>query len=149
MSKSAFSLIEVLVFTSILSIFFVAAATVTTVSLRNLKISERKIIATRHMEDVTSWLRAQKESDWNTFAEKASAGGGNTYCFNLTSISWPSAGACGETYALGNTFRREVNLVNNSDAQITSTVSVTWQDSIGIGGTMGVLLNTVYSVWEQ
>ncbi|MDO8498060.1 MAG: type II secretion system protein, partial [bacterium] len=70
MSKSAFSLIEVLVFTSILSIFFVAAATVTTVSLRNLKISERKIIATRYMEDVASWLRAQKESDWNTFAEK-------------------------------------------------------------------------------
>ncbi|MDO8496935.1 MAG: hypothetical protein Q7S61_00130, partial [bacterium] len=127
-----------------------AAATVTTVSLRNLKISERKIIATRYMEDVASWLRAQKESDWNTFAEKASAGGGNTYCFNSTSISWPSASVCGETYALGNTFRREVNLVTDpSNAQVTSTVSVTWQDSIGIGGTMGVLLNTVYSVWEQ
>ena len=48
--KNGFSLIEVLVFITIMSLVFVTAASVVAISLGNLKINEHKLVATRYGE---------------------------------------------------------------------------------------------------
>ena len=75
--KKSFTLIEVLIFVTILSLFFVVASAVTITSLQNLKVQEHKILATRYAEELLEWLRGEKEVDWNKFINYR----GN-YCFN-------------------------------------------------------------------
>lgn len=151
-----FSLVEVLIFTAILAIFFVVASEVTTASLRNMKISEHKIIATRYAEELESWLQSQRETNWNNFVAKSS-GPGTYYCFkNDISSGWPASGDCGATdytAVVGRTpaiFKRNVKLVNvgGSGLQVDVTVNVSWQE---VGGTVPnpVQIQTRYSVWEQ
>jgi prepilin-type N-terminal cleavage/methylation domain len=60
--KKSFTLIEVLIFVTILSLFFVAAAAVTIVSLRNLKVQEHKILATRYAEELLELAKREKRS---------------------------------------------------------------------------------------
>lgn len=144
---SGFSLIEVLVFVSILSLFFVAAATVVTVSLRNMKINEKKIVATRYAEDLSEWLRSERDVDWtqfvNNYADK-------TYCFNTDLPDWFSAmppSACNYSFSANN-FKRYATLTKISETQVDVLLHVEWQDSIGLGGTMQVPMATTFTIWD-
>jgi len=140
----SFSLIEVLVFISILSIFFVAAASVTVVSLRNMKINEHKILATHYAEELLGWLRNEKETDWNTFVQNSN----NTYCFHETPISdWGGLGSCDVDDKLAIIFKRELVLshVGGSPTQINVKITVSWSDT---GIDYSVPLSTVLTVWE-
>lgn len=140
----SFSLIEVLVFVSILSIFFVAAASVTVVSLRNMKINEHKILATHYAEELLGWLRNEKETDWNAFVPNSN----KTYCFYVTPISdWGGLGSCAEDDKLAVIFKRELVLshVGGSPTQINVKITVSWSDT---GTTYSVPLSTVLTVWE-
>ena len=140
--KKSFTLIEVLIFVTILSLFFVTAAAVTITSLRNLKIQENKILATRYAQELLEWLRGEKEADWNNFTTK-----NNTYCFNSSPIpSWGSAGNC-SNYGLNNLYKREVNLnpQGNPPYQVNVSITVSWQE---LGQIYQVPLNTVFTVWE-
>jgi type II secretory pathway pseudopilin PulG len=145
-NNKAFSLIEVLIFVSILSIFFVAVATVTVASLRNMKINEHKILATYYAEQLLEWVRDQKEADWMAFLSKSAEGSGKKYCFNSTTLSWPSEGQC-TTYGLLSFFKRDLKLVTTSSgSQINATVTISWQE---VGNNYQVPLATVFTVWED
>lgn len=144
--KQSFSLVEVLVFTSIMSVFLVIAASVVTVSLRNMKFNEHKIAAAHYARQLEEWLRTQKEIDWIAFT--ANAGTSGTYCFNSMTISgWGSSGTCGASYSLNSTFKREVILSNigSPPYQVNATITVSWRD---LGQNHNVQTKTVFSVLE-
>jgi type II secretory pathway pseudopilin PulG len=138
-NNKAFSLIEVLIFVSILSIFFVAVATVTVASLRNMKINEHKILATYYAQELVEWLRDQKEADWVTFSTRA-----GTYCFNETPIpsNW-SPTACSPL--LKSFFLRQV-VISVQGEQINIKITVSWDE---LENHYQVPLATVFTVWED
>lgn len=144
---AAFSLIEVLVFISILSVFFVVAMVVVTTSLRNMKVSEHKILAARYAEEGIEWIRSEKERiGWDTFTSLDSISG-TTYCLN--SLEWIS-GTC-TTYALGNPvfFKREVVITNEGSPatiQVNAVVTVKWLETGGV--VYQVPIREVYRIWE-
>ena len=144
-SKKSFTLIEVLIFVTILSLFFVTAITITVVSLRNLKIQEHKILATRYAEELLEWLRGEKEADWNQFTTHS-----GPYCFNSSPIpmsNWPTSGNCPPASFLNNLYKREVILTPQGSPpyQVNVSITVLWQE---LGQTYQVPINTVFTVWE-
>ncbi len=143
--KNAFSLIEVLIFVSILSIFFVITASVTVVSLRNMKINEHRILATHYTEELVEWLRDQKETDWTTFSTRVA----DDYCFNESPIDddWVATGAC-TSYELSGIFNRDLifSSVGDPATQVNVEIIVSWQE---LGNNYQVPLTTVFTRWED
>lgn len=124
--KKSFSLIEILVFVTILSLVFISAIAVTTYSLKAMKFNQYKILANHYAEEGLEWVKSQKEEDWNNFTNLDTSGGsGKTYCLNT--LDWASPGLCDGINFFGdpNIYSREVTLtnqganpVNQSDVQI-------------------------------
>ncbi len=148
-NEQSFTLVEVLVFLTILSLFFITVSAITTYSLRNLKTQENKMIATNYAQQLLEWLRGQKEKDWNEFAKKSSTTG-ITYCFNNNlslDSNFPTSGRC-NNYNLDLRFKREAtltNLTNNPVAKIKLGITVKWQEGNNI---FSVPLDTIFSIWE-
>jgi type II secretory pathway pseudopilin PulG len=144
--KKSFSLIEVLVFTAVLGLFFVAAVSVTTFNLKNMKIQEHKILATRYAEEAVEWMKQKKEDDWSVFA------GHNAgyYCLNsLDNLDWTSYSNSSPVctagdYISGTIFKRELLMAKPAD-QVNTTVTVTWQD---MGTDLSVKIKTVFKLLE-
>ena len=134
----SFSLIEVLVFTAVLGLFFVAAISVTTFNLKNMKIQEHKILATRYAEEGVEWLKQEKEDGWVEFIARGSATPGTTYCLN--SLGWTPPSSCAG-YSLGIIFKRELVIKDSGETKIT----VYWQD---MGTDLKVEINTVFKLLE-
>lgn len=138
------TLLEVLVFVTILSMLFVGVAAATTSSLRRAQFNQRKIFATRFTEELEEWMRGEKEASWTTFAAKSAVSPGNIYCFNSVTLSWPAVGSCGSTYGLTNLYKREATLIGTG-SQITVNIEVEWLDG---ANTFSVPVTTVFSQWE-
>lgn len=145
----AFSLIEVLVFVTILSLLFVSAASITTYLLRTSKFNENKILATHYAEEGLEWVKSDKEDDWNKFTSlDSSAGTGTTYC--IITLDWYAPGACSGTYFLGtpNIFLREVLLTNEGSNPVNQTevqVTVYWEEG---DKTFNVKINSTQKILE-
>lgn len=137
-----FSLVEVLVFVTILSLFFITAVSITTFSLRNIKIQEHKILATRYAEDANEWIRQEKEDDWQVFISR-----GAVYCLN--SLDWNTTTNCGENYTLGppNIFKRYIAITKSGNPvdKVETSLAVSWLEN-GISQT--VLLKSVFNRLE-
>ena len=86
----AFSLIEVLIFVVVFSLFFVTAASIVTTTLRITKENQNKIKASHYVEELREWLRSEKETNW----------GGSIYVGSINSFteqvsqSSPTTGFC-------------------------------------------------------
>ena len=155
----SFSLIEVIIFVSILGLFFIFAATVATSSLRDMQINEHKIIATHYAEQMLEWLKAKKMIDWDHISMSMSSNGGSTYCFNQTlftdiaTFPTPTEGwqnTCAST--LSPFFKREVTLTRDTTGcggtyvcKVKVVIKVKWQEH---GNNYEVPINTVFSIWE-
>ncbi|MEI6532937.1 MAG: prepilin-type N-terminal cleavage/methylation domain-containing protein [Candidatus Roizmanbacteria bacterium] len=178
LNKNGFSLIEVLVFITILSMFFVVAASVVTVSLKDMKINENKILATQYAEQLAEWLYAQKESNWGgtsyssdcgttcSFTENVTKSGDNTnYCFNgsinISSTTWPTSSnstgnPCSGAFDLplydGSTvhrFKREVKFVKKGvDTVVTDVHATVTVQWKDYGNTYTTISDTLYSTRE-
>jgi prepilin-type N-terminal cleavage/methylation domain len=147
MNKKSFSLIEVLVFVSILSVFFVAALTVSVYYLRMTKSQQYKIIATHLAEEAVEWLKSEKESDWLQFVsyDTSTSYQGTKYC--LKNLNWSTDNPCPETSAI---FKRELlikNIGNPGDpvSQVEADITVSWLEN---NGENKVSLKTVLTVLE-
>lgn len=145
--KSGFSLVEVLIFVTILALFFVTAAAVITTSLNNTSTNQHKILATHYAEELLEWLRSQKESDWNAFTTNyTSPAPGKTYCF--PDLSWNNAGACGSAQKVASIFTRQAILTNDGNSpsvSINTAITVTWNEPSGL---FRIPLNSVFYIWE-
>lgn len=150
-SLRGFSLIEVLIFVSILGIFFVIALSTTVSALRDMKFNEHKILATRYAEDLMEWLKSQKEKEFNAFvAYDTSSGTGTTYCFNSVSINtWPAAGDCSSVGLNPAIYKRSVIIKRNGGATTSSSVelsvTVEWDE---LGVTKSVPVNSTLYIYE-
>lgn len=149
--KKSFSLIEVLIFISILSLFFATAAAVVTISLRNMKINEHKILATRYAEELLEWLRGEKEEDWTMFVSlRTDAAETRTYCFNsqLTS-NWPAVSNCQSYYGISGInpviYKRSASLKRNGENQVDVLITVDWQEA---GVNYSVPIKSTFTLWE-
>lgn len=145
-----FSLVEVLIFISILAVFFVVAASVATYSLRVMQSNESRLLATRYAEELVEWLRGEKEQDWNQFNNKASNSPGTAWCFNADTISnFPgSSGSCAASdFSLGNPdrFKRNVVLIQDSTGGVRTNITVSWQEG---SSTFSVPINTLFAPLE-
>lgn len=144
--KKSFSLIEVVVVTSILSIFFVVAVSVLVVVLRNMKTNEHKIYATHYVGQLEDWLRTQKELNWVDFSTRS-----GTFCFNdETQMAWPgSPGDCVGAPASLNPpiYNRRVELPGcaGSCVQVGATITVSWKE---LGKDYMVQTKPVFSLLE-
>ena len=148
-------MIEVLVFVSILSLFFVTTAAITASSLKQMTISQHRITASRYAEDLVEFMRGEKDENWTDFVAKASSSG-VTYCFNdpietSTHLSTISASSCdsynGITGSTSPIFKREVTLTaqNSPTTQVRVSVLVSWLEGSVV---YSVPVDTVLSVWE-
>lgn len=142
---------EIIISVTILSVFFVMAISTATAMIHNMKVTEHRLLATYYAEDLMTWLRSERERDWQEFKEmaldpvtSATVPGGRTYCVNraatadetlstlLTSdSSCASADYSGIVHPSDTNakiYKRQVNIrVNpaNTD-QIDATVTIWW-----------------------
>ena len=149
-SNNGFSLVEVLVFLTIISLVFIVGATVATVSIKNSISAENKILATRYAEELKEWLKGQKEADWQTFTAKDTSanGSGTKYCFTNEPVSaWPAAVACQQTDVVtGTIFQRQATLTfDNIRNQVDAAITVSWNEA---GNSFSVPINTIFAPFE-
>lgn len=150
-TKYAFSLIEVLVFVTILALFFISAAAVVTASLRNMKLNEHKIIASHCAEELLEWFRGEKETDWDVFITKkvnnANNSEDNQICFNSQElISQPesfSTTDCDDS--LDSLYNRGAWFIKKGTTQVDVFIKVSWKE---LGNTYSVPLRSTFSIWE-
>ncbi|GAB4219136.1 MAG: hypothetical protein Fur009_3750 [Candidatus Microgenomates bacterium] len=148
MKKNSFTLIEILIFTSILSIFFIASLTVVVFFLKNYKTQQYKIVATHLLEEAYEWIKYEKESDWSNFTSfDINAGLGTTYC--LTDLLINNPNNCLDTDVIGSPpiFKREL-LIKNLDSPTTKvevTITVSWNE---INGQNQIYSKQILSILE-
>lgn len=147
-----FTLIEILIFTAIVSVFFVVAAAVSAFSLGVMRNNENRVYATHYAEEAIEWLRNEKETTgWSTFSART-----GTWCLNdtLTNLASAQNSTCPVTgstaYLLGSVdygkhFNREAVLTSVA-GNISANVTVSWKD---VGGTtLSVPVNTIFAQTE-
>lgn len=147
--SKGFSLMEVLVFTTILSMFFVAAASIVTYMVRTAKINEHRILATRYGEELLEWARAERDIDWNAFTANADSAGSTVYCFDTTPPTWTGAvSPC--NYDLDSNFKRTMTLRSLQAAgyifQVDVSITVEWLEG---GKIFTVPVNSTFATLEQ
>lgn len=150
--QQGLSLLELLIFITVLSLIFLGTAYATTRSMQQTQFNKHKLLATRYAEEIEEWMRGKKEEDWADFYNnKAASGDGNTYCFDDevydedNNISWPGVSECGSSYNLDDLYQREAVLIHGAGSQVQVYIEVTWQDGPNI---YSVPIQTVFSRWE-
>jgi prepilin-type N-terminal cleavage/methylation domain-containing protein len=130
-----FTLIEVMIFITILSVVFVAMAGYTAQLIFSMKINEHKTRAAIHAEVVKEWLNGERETDWAVFLTRASAAG-TRYCMNAAVgfgtefAALPVGGPCGFNGVTGVNppiFRRELILTRVGN-QVNADIVVSWME---------------------
>lgn len=149
MNKKGFTLLEVLIFVTLLTIVFVGLAYLATYSIKNTIVSQHKVLATHYGEELQEWLRGEKEAGWEPFVGKAGNPTALIYCVNTlpADISGLTAGSgCGSSYALNSLFKRELRMTRDDDStQVTVFITTSWLEGNNV---LQVPINTVLAVWE-
>ncbi len=146
--SSGFTIIEVLIFVSLITMLFVVITYGITATLRDARISEKKIIATHHGDELKEWLRSEKETDWQVFISfiESSDSDTTTYCFptNEENLGWNHLGPCADYDSNG--FKRQVVLsLDSGHTQATIDIQVSWLDT---KNNYHINNQTVFSVYE-
>lgn len=110
--QAGFSLVEILVFISVLTVALVALIGSVAYSMIVLDNARYQLFATRYSEELAEWFKYQRETEGYDFIATNSSVEGSPYCFNEEDINdtWPASAACTD-YALDNFFKREATLV--------------------------------------
>lgn len=135
----AFSLIEVLVFTAILGFFFVFAASVAISIVRDMKINQHKILATRYASEFSEWLIGEKETNWDTFSSYFSSG--EEICFQT--LAWSHDGRPCDL--IDSKYERFAEFTKQGNDQITVVISVSWSD---LGKNNLITISKSFKPWE-
>ncbi len=161
--EKGFSLMEVLVFTTIFSLFFIVAASVVTTTLRITRENQDKIRSTHHIEELVEWIQSEKEINWGgttnqgglitSFTEQITRPGLTevSFCFNSNPIpGWPSSGLTDCHFTLEGKYRRtatfSATLIEDSYVkQVNANVLVEWFEGEKLYSTP---LKRTFSIWE-
>lgn len=161
MAKNGFTLIEVLIFTALISVIFVVLSYLSIASLFQTKVARHKVFAAHYAEELREWLRGRKEVDWSVF--KTTYANNSNFCFNDSPIPNTDAGngfacvgnncvsdaACAFNPAnsplpLG---KRYVNFVHNVSGtdNVQINIIVSWSEG---DNSYSVPVNTIFSAFE-
>ena len=144
MKQRGFTLIEVLIFATVLSIFFIIAAASINASLNRLKNDEYKILATHYAQELSEWLKFEKEADWNDFIDNIGTTSPVTKSFH--DLSWSNNN---EPMGDPPIFTREATFTEESIGgrivRVNVRIKVYWRHN---GNVHNVSLSTILSVWE-
>jgi Tfp pilus assembly protein PilV len=153
--RQSFSLIEVLIFISILSVFLVTSASIVTVSMHQNAQKINKLKATHYNNQLLEWIRTEKELDWNGLVARGTPT--SVYCFCTETLAWTVAVAdkadCCPT-PLKNIYKRYIILTAGvfapsgftTSSQIEVEIQTEWQEG---GNSYSARLNTLFSPWEE
>lgn len=124
-----FSLVEVLVFVSALTVALVALIGSVTYSSLVLSDARHKLFATRYNEELAEWLKFQRQYyQYQTIAQKSSVQG-SSYCFNTNDLQWPTnLGYCtANDFSLDNFYKRELTLrLDEAAGQINVEITTSY-----------------------
>jgi prepilin-type N-terminal cleavage/methylation domain-containing protein len=141
MGKQGFSLIEVIIFITILALFFVVAAAVTSTTIRNMKINEHKTIATHYADELTEWLRYQKESDWTSFVALS-----GERCFGSDLATNPIGITPCTTNNISPLYTRSAIFTPSENTTTQVEVKVAWTESGNVPYV--ITQNTLFTLYE-
>jgi len=145
--KKSFSLIELIIFVSILSLFFVSAASIITIMLQHNTLRIDKMKALHYTDQLKKWLQQEKEIDWLTFVIRTS---NNIYCFENEEPSWGATVTTGSDCPLLNAFyRRYVTFTttgSGANAQVQAVINIDW---IELGNSYSTSIYTLFSQWQE
>lgn len=131
------SLFEVIFALAVASLVMVGIVSLAATSVRNSTFARNTALSTRLAQEVSEWLREQRDAnDWSVFSSYTNAGG-ITYCLQTLGSSFPSQGVCGAgAYVVGTSFTREANLrllsSSNPDDTVEAIITVEWSDAQGL-----------------
>ena len=138
--RLGFSLIEVIIFVSLISILFVGAASVMSFMYRQNQMQISQLIATHQSEELYQWLKAEREADWNTFVNTVTVGKtqqSTLFCFSTLDPTWGSqiGDLSGCPYAISSKYRRSAtfqvdNLANPT--QVSVRISTDWIEASSV-----------------
>lgn len=144
--RKSFSLIEVIIFVSILSLFLISAASIITVSLQQNTLQIDKLKARHHADQLLEWIKSEKDIDWATFVVRA---GNYTYCFENEALAWGTDVLSGNDCTLLNSLYKRYATFRTTgsggSAQVDVVVQVDWV--VG-GNSYNTSLHTIFSQWE-
>ncbi len=157
-NQQAFSLVEVIVFMTLVSLVLISAVGFTMQLVHTMSYNQHKLYATHYVQDLKEWLDGEREADWVAFQNYATVAG-RTYCANnaiaiantLASLPVFNTSTCGFT-GVGSQdpriFRRTLTMrkdVAGTATRVTATITVTWmEDNVQRTET----IDTVYSLWQ-
>lgn len=150
-----FSLIEVIVFMTLVSIVLISAVGFTMRLVHTMSYNQHKLYATHYVQDLKEWLDGERESDWVTF-QSYSSEAGVAYCVNneiaisntLASLSTGTCGFTGVGTQDPRVFRRTLILtkdVPGTANRVTALLEVAWMED-NVLHTESI--TTVYSLWQ-
>lgn len=144
--RKSFSLIEVIIFVSILSLFLISAASIITISLQQNTLQIEKLKARHYADQLLEWIKSEKDIDWQTFITRA---GNYTYCFENESLAWGTDVLSGDDCTLLNSLYKRYAKFSTTgsggSAQVDVVVHVDWTAS---GNNYDTSLHTIFSQWE-
>ncbi len=153
--SDGFSLIEVLVFMTLISIVLISAVGFTLNLVHTMSYNQHKLYATHYVQDLKEWLDAEREIDWQVFQSYASVAG-STYCAN-------NALAPTDTMAVLGTGPCNFDGVGAQDPKIFRRQIIMEKDDIGTANRVTVVfqvewmeddvlqtetITSVYSLWQ-
>ena len=145
------SLFEVIVALGVTGLVLLALVAVATISIRNSTFSKNITLATRHSQEAIEWLRAEKTSDWISFANHVNAS--SHYCLPSLTWSYPVSSNCPVSQVIPSTiFIRRADFSGPSDSNgdgrgdtVTAIVSTSWTDSKGLHDARS---STIFTSWN-
>ena len=146
LKQGGFTLVEVLIFVTIITLFFISAVAIVNLSLLNMKNSEYRILATHGAQQLKEWLDSERNEDWNEFTNNINFGSQDkvTRCF--PSFEWN--GNCDAK--LDSIFIRTVDFSKRETkgdeiTVINALIKVSW--SLG-NNNYKITIPTTFSLWE-
>lgn len=144
--RKSFSLIEVIIFVSILSMFLISAASVVTVTLQQNTLQINKLKARHYTDQLHEWVKVEKEVDWLTFVTRA---GNMIYCFETDEPVWGTTAATGSDCPLLQSFYKRYiifkTIGTGANAQVEAIVQTDWSE---VGNSYSTSIHTIFSQWQ-
>ncbi len=143
--ESGQSLFEVVIALAISALIVMALVSLVSNSIQNANFSKNKTLASNYAQEVTEWLRRERDTDITTFGTNVLT---PTWCFQ--SLSWNKPFPCEEEDTIAGTpFLRQASFLINTIAGktiIEASIIVSWVDSQGVHEARSA---TNFSDWRQ
>lgn len=127
MKEKGQSIFELVIALAVTVLIITGIIQVVTISIRNANFSKTQAEATRYAQQATEWLRAERNSGWDTFYSRAATG---DWC--LKDLGWTGPGVCRPDDFISQTsFLRSLKLRSSDAKTVNAEIRVSWTDSQG------------------